>query len=117
MSNNHSKIPWIIGQSCTRHSSSFNISGDTEWSIYSGKDRVAISVMPPIKNNAEFIVRACNSHDEMVDAIKMLTSKISDAGRRSVTDCGQLGVYLTITEIDQLRAALNKAIGGDDAQK
>ena len=45
----------------------------------------------------------------LMSASEMVSNKITDAGRRQVIYAGQLGVYLTLEEIDQLRAAVSKA--------
>lgn len=66
--------------------------------------------------NVKFILHACNNIErveavnaELLAASDMVSSKITDAGRRQVIHAGQLGVYLTLEEIDQLRAAITKA--------
>lgn len=53
----------------------------------------------------EFIVRACNSHDDLVDAIEKLLSE-SDPVSDNVT-------YVYAAEIDRLRKALAQAKGED----
>ena len=54
--------------------------------------------------NAEFIVRACNTHDDLVRALEVLVKEVLDAG----TDC-----YFCSADcrkgLDLARAALTKA--------
>jgi hypothetical protein len=52
----------------------------------------------------------CASPD-MFSALSMVSNKITDGERRQVIHGGELGVYMSLAEIDSIRAAIAKAKG------
>jgi hypothetical protein len=52
-----------------------------------------------------------SSAPELLAALEIINVKVPDSARRQVVHAGQLGVYLRLDEIDQIRAAIAKAKG------
>jgi hypothetical protein len=61
--------------------------------------------------NAEFIVRACNAHDELLEALELMVSlPVRYNDNHIEIDCGSHGEALAI--VRKARAAIDKATGG-----
>jgi hypothetical protein len=91
--------------------SSFEINADGDHRVIMGADNFSIAQLMdrlPEENHqlAEYIVRACNSHDELMNALIRLVSAISVAEELAEIESG-----LFIESLDQARVAIAKARG------
>lgn len=71
----HTPTPWRIAARRTKDGGSWNILGPAGAAI------IARVLPGPAEADAEFIVRAVNSHDELLEALKDL-DKVFDFGQR-----------------------------------
>lgn len=78
----HTKTPWRVG---TNHGMGAVVAdepvpemGGSDDVTYYGGHMIAESIVP---RNAEFIVRACNAHDQLVHVVTMIRDADNDAQR------------------------------------
>ena len=78
---NHTPTPWKIDRILT-HNAAPIITAETCWR---DQPRIVAKAMyhsgsedPEVHANAEFIVRACNSHDALLEALKILLDEFND---------------------------------------
>jgi len=81
----HTKTPWRVGApsqmgSVVADEPVPEIKGSEAVEHYGGH-LIAESIAP---RNAEFIVRACNSHDQLIAAVQALLVEVGDKGRPNV---------------------------------
>ena len=71
----HTEIPWKFGE---------EILGSERRFIETGKEKLAIAEMITFRDNwkanADFIVRACNSHDELLEWVRKLADQLEMGG-------------------------------------
>ncbi len=78
---NHSPLPWRTSSAST------HVEGDPFWSTRVSASHGGISATgvaesePGARANAAFIVRACNSHDELVAALEEARAAITAVNR------------------------------------
>jgi hypothetical protein len=81
-----------------------------------GTRRGQIAIVPldeSTRENAAFIVRACNTHDELLAAAQDLVKLLEDVGEKTEWRDGvQTDRVFAWFEFDALRAAIAKAKGG-----
>jgi len=75
-----------------------------------------VSNCPNFEEDAAFICEACNGYeelkaqrDELLAAIKAITSKITPAGLSAVSMGGQCGLYFSKKELNDLLALENES--------
>lgn len=90
----HTPIPWSVDHNCT----SFIIDADGVTVAQVEDDA-----------DAEFIVRACNSHDDLLEALKELV-KLDDEGEQAFVDMG-IQREPEHPSIRKARSAIAKATG------
>lgn len=103
----HSPLPWQMKRAA------LPVDGEYDFAIYDEPHgviaevfgRSGTSVFPPAVANAAFIVRACNSHAELLAALKALLHEVSESGNAYARDFG----WPRAT--DAARAAIAKAEG------
>lgn len=104
----HTPTPWKFSLSIERDF--LGIYPDT------GKKEAPIAKMPEyirkdvMAANAEFIVRAVNSHDEMLAALQDAESAIS-------ASISYYGTDAALSALKSVRAAISKAIGASPADE
>lgn len=78
----HTKTPWRVGaptqMGCVVADEPVPEIGGSDAVFYYGGHLIAESIAP---RNAEFIVRACNAHDQLVHALTMVRDADNDAER------------------------------------
>ncbi|WP_288379803.1 hypothetical protein [uncultured Massilia sp.] len=103
----HTKTPWRIGKpsqmgSVVADEPVPEIKGSDAVEYYGGH-LIAESIAP---RNAEFIVRACNAHDQLVEALRSVRLEVDGADPFSADS------YLPAEIMDRVNAALATALRG-----
>lgn len=65
---NHTPTPWTLEQG-NEHCKLFSANGPTGWQFI-GEIHTGHACNTDYRKNAEFIVRACNAHEELVKALQ-----------------------------------------------
>ena len=94
---NHTPTPWTI-EEVDQH-----ILGYKQWELKGPNNIIATVALH--KPDAEFIVRACNAHEDLVEACKRLLKFNEDL-------CEDVGVSKNYPSADFARKTLAKAEGG-----
>lgn len=82
----HTETPWHGSKTFTMDSMSFNylLDENREQVVQvRGKDKKTVSA------DAEFIVKACNSHDALVEAVEVTTKVLCEMCEMHVESCGK----------------------------
>lgn len=62
--------------------------------------------------NWEYIVKAVNSHETTVNALKITVDQITENLEYSIKECGKAAIFYTFAQLQEIKAALKSAEGG-----
>lgn len=81
---NHTPTPWQLEQG-NEHCKLFSATGPTGWKFI-GEIQTGLACDTHYRNDAEFILRACNAHDELVDVLETCLAYVDCGSPRSESD-------------------------------
>ena len=102
MKTKHTPLPWHFQDEYIRaDSENMDDSGNVVADVYCKPSTTHAEIM---EANAAFIVRACNSHDELVAALESMMPERIGYGQ-------SMSIDMYLNAVDKARAALAKAKG------